>query len=708
MRGAQRPDKVKWTRPCPRPLTPLSDSAALQVFIDIADSDHDDACVRKLLEYTGNLPLAVSLMANVAGYEGCERTLSRWEKESTRLLSDGYDQRSSLDISIMLSFSSPRMNSGAQELLGLLSMLPDGLSDADLIHSRLPIPNILSCKAILIQACLAYMDTTGNTPRLTSLVPIREHIRGAYPPSPELKRHLRKHFHHILRRGTPGLWWIRPENLPQVKNVLGNCHNLLADALSNPEECPDMDEVIVSVIDLNASMRHAGIGGSQLIDHVSSHLVGRPASSSHRLYSIEILRDRSRPLREIEAYIGIATRYFENTSDEEKGQWNFTIGCFYSFNQDYHKSIHYCQIALSHIINPTSPLHSQILNRMAIGFSILGDHSRGLALAQKAKELTSLWGDPAIQASATEAEARCQINLGNFVRAKILCEQAKELAPAESKHGYEELLADVLLTKTEYSEARAAALAVLRYRASCVPPIRDTVVTHINLALIEIATGSEVTLIESHMDNAYRQCTTFVLYPPGLAYCELMAAHLYLPEGKISLAREKFKKCLATFQNSRNVEGIRSCLGALLDMSSNMHYNAFTFRWAVSFLALGMASKNMLATVSALHFIGEIYAAEGNDGLALPVLSASLHGFTLMDIHHQRAKCMMQLGSIFERHGEFQRSVEWWQKARPLLESSSQVADMAKLDGMLHAAGNMRHGETNTRRNEVEQPILLE
>ncbi|KAJ6571191.1 hypothetical protein B0H19DRAFT_1255181 [Mycena capillaripes] len=107
-------------------LAPLSDSAALQVFMDIADANHDDACVAKLLTYTGNLPLAVSLMANVAAYEGCGETLSRWEIVSTRVLSDGYDQRSSLDLSIMLSYSSPRMNSGAQDLLDLLSMLPDG------------------------------------------------------------------------------------------------------------------------------------------------------------------------------------------------------------------------------------------------------------------------------------------------------------------------------------------------------------------------------------------------------------------------------------------------------------------------------------------------------------------------------------------------------------------------------------------------------
>ncbi|KAJ7913440.1 hypothetical protein B0H13DRAFT_1579934, partial [Mycena leptocephala] len=233
MRGAERPAKIKWTRPCPRPLSPLSDSAALRVFIDIADNDHDDACVAKLLTYTGNLPLAVSLMASVAGYEGCEETLLRWGAESTRMLSDGYDQRSNLDISIMLSYSSPRMSNGAQELLGLLSMLPDGLSNADLIHSRLPIPNIFSCKATLIQVSLAYINTE-NTPRLMSLVPIREYIRVAYPPAPPLKRHLRQYLHHILRRGSPGLGMRLPENLPQVKTVSGNCHNVLSDALSHP------------------------------------------------------------------------------------------------------------------------------------------------------------------------------------------------------------------------------------------------------------------------------------------------------------------------------------------------------------------------------------------------------------------------------------------------------------------------------------------
>ena len=47
---------------------------------------------------------------------------------------------------------------GAKNLLSLLSMLPDGLSDVELIQSKLPINDILGCKTALIQTGLAYTD----------------------------------------------------------------------------------------------------------------------------------------------------------------------------------------------------------------------------------------------------------------------------------------------------------------------------------------------------------------------------------------------------------------------------------------------------------------------------------------------------------------------------------------------------------------------
>ncbi|KAJ7918254.1 hypothetical protein B0H13DRAFT_1607574, partial [Mycena leptocephala] len=116
MRGAERPGKVRWTRPFLLPLQPLSDEAARKTFIDITDNSHDSNDIARLLSLTDNMPLA-----------GCNNVLARWERERTSILSSGGGRRSNLDESISISLSSPRMTalSGAKELLSLLSILPD-------------------------------------------------------------------------------------------------------------------------------------------------------------------------------------------------------------------------------------------------------------------------------------------------------------------------------------------------------------------------------------------------------------------------------------------------------------------------------------------------------------------------------------------------------------------------------------------------------
>jgi hypothetical protein len=187
-------------------------------------------------------------------------------------------------------------------------------------------------------------------------------------------------------------------------------------------------------------------------------------------------------------------------------------------------------------------------------------------------------------------------------------------------------------------------LALLQYRASCQPPIRDTIVLHLNLASIGIAIGAEIDLIKYHLDTAYLQCTTSIVFPLGLTYCELTAAHVHLREGDIPMATQKFTNCLLMSLELRNVEGICGCLEALQIVTPN---DELAFRRVVTFLAIGMVAKHMLATVSALRLIGDLFAAIGDDATAASVLSASLHAFTLMDIHRQRARCMIRLGEIF-------------------------------------------------------------
>ncbi|KAJ7802514.1 P-loop containing nucleoside triphosphate hydrolase protein [Mycena olivaceomarginata] len=197
MRGAERPAKVSWSRPFLQPLTPLEHDAALQTFLDITDYEADQEEVDKVLALTDNMPLAINLLAHLVDSEGCSNVLSRWEQEKTTLISDGYDRRSNLNLSISLSLASPRIKKipGAQELLSLLSILPDGLSDTELMQSGLLTGNILSCKAALIRTALAYSD---NQKRIKALMPIREYVYRIHPPADHLVQPLLHHFQELL------------------------------------------------------------------------------------------------------------------------------------------------------------------------------------------------------------------------------------------------------------------------------------------------------------------------------------------------------------------------------------------------------------------------------------------------------------------------------------------------------------------------------
>ncbi|KAJ7451990.1 hypothetical protein FB451DRAFT_1100938, partial [Mycena latifolia] len=196
MRGAERPAKVQWTHPFLPPLKRLSELAARDTFFAIAEDMHDSKDVDEVLSLTDNMPLAVNLIAHVVDFEGsCSAVLARWKSEKTSLLAAGNDRQSNLDTSITISVSSSRMSTGAKDLLSLLSILPDGLSDVELIQSKLSIQDIMTCKTALLATSLAYYD---EKRRLKSLVPIREYMQCFYPPSALVVVQLQTYFHQLL------------------------------------------------------------------------------------------------------------------------------------------------------------------------------------------------------------------------------------------------------------------------------------------------------------------------------------------------------------------------------------------------------------------------------------------------------------------------------------------------------------------------------
>ncbi|KAJ7751402.1 hypothetical protein B0H16DRAFT_1318098 [Mycena metata] len=181
MRGAERPAHVKWTRPFLPPLEPLAQNAAQRTFLDIADDGHSVEEVDQILALTDNIPLVINLLGHL----------------KTSLLSEGYDRKSNLELSISLSLSSTRMISvpHAQDLLSLLSILPDGLSDVELKQSKFAINDIPACKTALLRTSLAYTD---DRKRLKVLVPIREYMQNLLPATDQMIRPLFKHFQELL------------------------------------------------------------------------------------------------------------------------------------------------------------------------------------------------------------------------------------------------------------------------------------------------------------------------------------------------------------------------------------------------------------------------------------------------------------------------------------------------------------------------------
>ncbi|KAJ7270291.1 P-loop containing nucleoside triphosphate hydrolase protein, partial [Mycena rebaudengoi] len=322
LRGAERPMKVKWTRPFLAPLKPLSDVAAQQTFIEVADDGHDDASIKELLELTGNLPLAVSLIASVAGSEGCAQALSRWKSESTWMLSEGYDQRSSLDISIMLSYTSSRMTPGAQELLSILSMLPDGLTDTDLVQANLPIIDILACKTTLIRTSLAFVDQD----KLKVLAPIREHILHIHPPANVLKVKLREHFHHILDLWNQFKGLNVTDMRPQISRNLGNFNNVLHDGLKT--KGPDIILTFKSVLLLN-DFYHRGHGTySPLLLHLSKQISHWEDHSVFGDYLIQLLEiSEYLPDLDMDCHITLGTRHFKSRDLLEQGKMQLLSLC---------------------------------------------------------------------------------------------------------------------------------------------------------------------------------------------------------------------------------------------------------------------------------------------------------------------------------------------------------------------------------------------
>ncbi|KAJ7480567.1 P-loop containing nucleoside triphosphate hydrolase protein, partial [Mycena latifolia] len=426
MRGAERPAKVRWTRPFVSPLKPLAYEAAWQTFVDIADDSHKTEDINHLLQLADNMPLAVDLVAHLVDAEGCANVLSRWETDKTSLLSTGHDRRSSLDVSIAMSLSSSRMKSslGAKDLLSLLSILPDGLSDVELLQSNLPIKEILRCKATLLRTSLAYTD---DNKRLRCLIPIREHVLQFHPPSPRVIEPLQNHFHLLLDlyeryRGQVQL----TSKMHQITANLGNLQQILRRGLY--PDSPNLPDVIQCTISLNSFSRVTGHGWLDLMDIIPKILPQPHNQALEAQFIIEKLQSNEHHSGlSPELLITQAISHFHTINDPIlESKFYRAAGHYYHFcKNDPSAAMQFSNKALK-LAKASGNQQSAILISTAEIKWMIGDYLASWTDACEGQRCAQVSGNCYHEARALRVKAMCCTNLGDYKQSIILLKRGRE------------------------------------------------------------------------------------------------------------------------------------------------------------------------------------------------------------------------------------------------------------------------------------------
>ena len=161
MRGAERPARTQWTQPFLKPLETLDHVAAKEIWQ--ANAGNYDNFSEKLIEAVDYVPLAIDLLSHLSQVMPPALLWKEWNSKQTKAIQTGQEHRlSNLEYSIQLSITSGRMtaNLSAKNLLGVLSILPDGLHVKHLnkFDDILVDLDITSCLQTLLQCSLIKLN----------------------------------------------------------------------------------------------------------------------------------------------------------------------------------------------------------------------------------------------------------------------------------------------------------------------------------------------------------------------------------------------------------------------------------------------------------------------------------------------------------------------------------------------------------------------
>ncbi|KAF8143234.1 hypothetical protein K438DRAFT_1783904 [Mycena galopus ATCC 62051] len=515
----------------------------LMTFMEITDGAYTVDEVDQLLRFTDNMPLAVDLIAHLTDYGGLPNVLSHWELEKTSMLSVGIDRRSSLDASISLSLSSPRITAGSKELLSLLSILPNGLSNVELVEAHLGIPNIHSCKAVLLATSLAYQD---RNKWLVLLMPIREYIEKFLPPSQSSIQLIRSYFYALLnlykKYGGPQLQPV----VTQITLNLANLHEVLKQGLY--PKAPTLGDTIHCVLSLNSFRR------------VTNCVIMKIWFFLESLYKEDVSLEA---LAEMKGHL-------DHTNDPVlQAKFYGAVGAYFFFHKgDSQGATKFFQHALE-LSEQSGDIKQQCSALLHLGrlknygefYTVAHDH------ASVAQRLAHLSGNLCQEAWAIFEGAKCTTYLGEYQESAAQLQRARELLricgmPGGSvDQSTAASQAEIHLLKSEYAQCRSIHSNLVENTSP-----QENSFSHatalLNIAQIDVIIGVASQEVYHNLRHGREIFKNESFTRQTLSRCDAVEASIELRDGKFNTAKVKFEKCLCLSPGMDNeLQGLFRPLG---------------------------------------------------------------------------------------------------------------------------------------------------
>ncbi|KAJ7147805.1 hypothetical protein C8R43DRAFT_1195033 [Mycena crocata] len=683
MRGAERPGKVKWSRPFLPALDRLDDMAARQTFLDIVDEADDDE-LSSLLSLTDNLPLAITLLANITSFEGAQSVLDRWVGETTTLLSEGFNKQTNLNKSITISLSSPRLLSEphALELLSLMSLLPDGTMEPTLWQMNLAFSaHIARSKTTLLRCSLIYVAADG---RLRTLAPIREYVRERHPPNSDSFDGLRSYFYDLASLFPNPTELPNRELVHRLSSEFSNARAVTAYALSKSLSLTDTVRCTIDLVHFNTATKTASFDLSEGMDRAVEDLGNISLKGEYLLAKGRVQVGRSNCVELVSA----ALRCFEETEDLfGQARSLYTLASHLTLMGRFQSAIEMADRG-ARIAQQSGEVAIQALCTTASSKAHRnkGDLRTALVYARTARRLAQASGNLTVEASVTQQYASCCVMVGDYAHASELCAAIMSMLSvlglaAVNVHAYKNVLnvsAEIFDRRTEYVAARALRVRIYKARREIdeMPKAWDL----LNLALIDVELG-DLGAARANAETARRLVSPAVWTASGLDILNnILEGDFHFHAKECDKAIQSYRGALG---NSEWVDLGIIALEKLSNMALRTDDRESAIQFSTLLLANAMKTHDLAGIQQALRRLGDLFLLDRDETTATSLYQVAEEGFKLMSIHRGRGDCLLRMGDVYSSRGETAKAREMWFEALPLFEKSSQTTDIASCNKRL-------------------------